>query len=488
MAICAARYAVAFFVFWAIFIMYSFRASMSIAIIAMVNHTALRTLSVYQENQSVFSECPLVRDMNLEEEKIESGSFLWDEKEQGIILGAEYYGFITTQLLGGRLAEIIGAKWVIGMGMFGASLLTLLEPYAAQLGIGPLVAARVAEGIGKGVLVPAKFALLASWVPVHERSVLVAITGQGAMFGLLVAMPLTGIICKNLGWEYAFYFYGSFGCIWFVCWIWYVHNSPEKHSYISQKELNYILEHRLSGKRESQKRYLPWNKLITSRAVWVLTLTKFFSAFGFYTLLTEIPSYFKTVLHFEIQNNGLWTATLYVAQSITMITSAILADYMRSRDYLSITNIRKLFQSIALIGSAMCFIAIAHVGCNYYSAIILLIIETSFYGFTSGGDGPMAADITPDFAGTVVGFMHTIIDIAGILAPLAVGLLTQHNASMQQWKKVFYIVGGINIAGALLFVLFSTAEPEPWAVEYKEYQELKIVHIKEDDNIEEDYI
>ncbi|XP_022255305.1 sialin-like isoform X2 [Limulus polyphemus] len=407
---------------------------------------------------------------------MEDGSFLWDEKEQGIVLGAEYYGFVTTQLLGGRLAEIIGAKWVIGMGVFGASLLTLLEPSAAQLGIGPLVAARVIEGMGKGVLVPAKFALLASWVPVHERSVLVAITGQGAMFGLLIAAPLTGAICKNLSWEYAFYIYGSLGCLWFVFWMWYVHNSPEEHPYMSEEERSYILKYRQSGKRSSQKRPVPWKKVITSRAVWILTFTKFFAAFGFYTVLTEIPSYFKTVLHFDIQNSRLWTATLYVAQSITMAISAILADYMRSRKCMNITDIRKLLQSIA----------IAHVGCNYYTAIFVLILETSFYGFTSGGDGPMAADIAPDFAGTVVGVMHTIIETAGVLAPLAVGLLTQHNASMQQWRKVFYLVGGINVAGTLLFVLFSTAEPEPWAVEYKEYQELKIVLSKEDGSSEED--
>ncbi|XP_013773950.1 sialin-like [Limulus polyphemus] len=296
------------------------------------------------------------------------------------------------------------------MGVFGASLSTLLEPSAAQLRIGPLVAARVIAGIGKGVLVPAKFALQASWVLVHERSVLVAITGQGAMFGLLLAMSLTGAIYKNLRWEYI---YGSVGCIWIVCWMWYIHNSPEKHPYITQEELKYIFEHCLSGKRESQ--------------------------------------------------SGLWTAALYVAQSITMIICAILADNIRSRKCMSITNIQKLFQSVgntdmfvsALLGSAACFVALAHVECNYFSVIFLLIIETSLYGFTSGGDGPMAADIAPDF-----------VDLTSD------NCNNTKQASMQQWRKVFCLVGGINVAGTLLFVLFSTAEPEPRAVESVNLQAL----------------
>ena len=34
----------------------------------------------------------------------------WQESQQGIILGMFFYGYVLTQLPGGRLAEIVGNK------------------------------------------------------------------------------------------------------------------------------------------------------------------------------------------------------------------------------------------------------------------------------------------------------------------------------------------------------------------------------------------
>ena len=37
-----------------------------------------------------------------------TGQFQWDEAQQGIILGMFFYGYVLTQVPGGRLAEVIG--------------------------------------------------------------------------------------------------------------------------------------------------------------------------------------------------------------------------------------------------------------------------------------------------------------------------------------------------------------------------------------------
>ena len=42
--------------------------------------------------------------------------FHWDEAQQGIILGMFFYGYVLTQLPGGRLAELVGGKWLFGVG------------------------------------------------------------------------------------------------------------------------------------------------------------------------------------------------------------------------------------------------------------------------------------------------------------------------------------------------------------------------------------
>jgi MFS family permease len=64
----------------------------------------------------------------------ESGGFDWDAQEQGMVLGAFYYGFFVSMLPGGFLAERYGGRWVILFSVLGGSLISLIQPFAANEG------------------------------------------------------------------------------------------------------------------------------------------------------------------------------------------------------------------------------------------------------------------------------------------------------------------------------------------------------------------
>jgi len=82
--------------------------------------------------------------------QMERGSFQWDSKQQGVILAAFFYGYTTTQILGGTLAQRVGGKLLMLFGVFWTALLTLLTPVLTVYGGFPaLVAVRVLEGIGE---------------------------------------------------------------------------------------------------------------------------------------------------------------------------------------------------------------------------------------------------------------------------------------------------------------------------------------------------
>ena len=48
------------------------------------------------------------------------------------MLAAFSYGYVTTQLIGGRLAEIYGVKLVYGVSLVGTAILSLLSPLVAR--------------------------------------------------------------------------------------------------------------------------------------------------------------------------------------------------------------------------------------------------------------------------------------------------------------------------------------------------------------------
>jgi len=84
------------------------------------------------------------------ETSVDSGRFQWDEYEQNIVLGCFYWGYILTELPGGRLAELIGGHRVFGHSMLWASVLTILTPFAAQLSYVAIIIHRVLLGFMLG--------------------------------------------------------------------------------------------------------------------------------------------------------------------------------------------------------------------------------------------------------------------------------------------------------------------------------------------------
>lgn len=67
---------------------------------------------------------------------------------QGLVLASYFWGYIITQLPGGRIAEMFSAKWLV----FGAVLIngvaTLFTPVAANTSYVALLIVRFIEGLG----------------------------------------------------------------------------------------------------------------------------------------------------------------------------------------------------------------------------------------------------------------------------------------------------------------------------------------------------
>ena len=201
--------------------MYAMRVNLSVAIVYMVNNTA-----IHQNSSSP------------------DGPFVWDEAEQGIILGMFFYGYVLTQLPGGRLAELFGGKWLFGVGVLVTAVFTLLTPlaasYAKHHNLYLLYAVRIIEGLGEGVTFPAMLAMLARWSAPHERSRFTAFSYAGAAFGTVIAMPACGYLCEYVNWESVFYVFGAFGVVWFIVWAFLVFDGPDVHPRISQQEKDFL--------------------------------------------------------------------------------------------------------------------------------------------------------------------------------------------------------------------------------------------------------
>ncbi|XP_076362082.1 sialin-like isoform X2 [Tachypleus tridentatus] len=437
--------------FLGFFVIYSLRVNLSVALVAMVNNTAMQT------NVTIIEECstpPGISNSTFKYKK--DGEFAWDENLQGIILAAFFYGYILTQVPGGRLAEQYSAKWLFGSGILWTSLLTILTPVVARWSVVAFIILRILEGIGEGITYPALNVMFARWIPLQERSTVISLVGTGANLGTVVTLPVAAVLCNcefGEGWPTVFYLFGSFGILWFIFWILLIHDWPEEHPTILRREILYIQSNRQCITNYLKLTKVPWHRILTSVPLWALCFTKFCGNWGFSMLLTELPLYLSNVLQFPIKQNGYKNALLYIAETLTMTGSGVVSDYLRVKGYFRTTTIRKIFESI-----------LPFVGCDGTVAVYLFVFSMAFYGFSSGGDGPIALDMAPEFAGTVMGIVNAVTNVAGLFAPIVGGLLTEHNETLVQWSKVFYLAAGMYILGAMIFLLFGSAEVQPWAV------------------------
>lgn len=91
---------------------------------------------------------------------------------------------------------------------------------------------------------------------------------------------------------------------------------------------------------------IPWKSVFLSIRVWALILTKCLCFFGYNVIASKLPSYLESVLKMDMTKNGLVNAMVYVTMAITSPIGGPLSDYVRRKEIISVTAIRKIFQSI----------------------------------------------------------------------------------------------------------------------------------------------
>ncbi|CAL4153453.1 unnamed protein product [Meganyctiphanes norvegica] len=450
------RYLVASLCFLSTMFNYMLRVNINFAITAMV---AVKSNATNSSSTNGSDTCGF---QDIEEHHTEyDGEFEWDEWTQGIILGSFSWGYIITQIPGGRLAEKVGPRLVIGICLTFTALLNFLIPVAAHAGYGVLIAVRVLMGLAEGATFPALSFLIANWSPPNERSMFNTFTHIGAHFGIVLTYPFAALMIQHLGWEYAFYIPAAVTLLWSIAWYFFVTDSPKDYPWMSNTEREYILSS-LGTKENTKLPPIPVRAIVTSLPVWALIIAGFGDGWGFYTLLTDLPQYMKTMLNKDIKSNALSSALPYLGFMAMGFCLSIIGDMLRQRGAISTQTFRKFATTLAHMGPAVCLFILTWLECDRAAISALLIAALAMQGATNSGYIPNVIDIAPNFAGTVQGISNMFGNTPGFLAPMTVGALTNNNQTLTQWNKVFYITAGIYAIDATFFLIFASGTAQPW--------------------------
>ena len=177
---------------------------------------------------------------------------------------------------------------------------------------------------------PSIHAIWARWAPPLERSRLAAVAFSGSYVGTVLALPTSGVLAQYLGWEWIFYVFGSLGLLWCTSWYYIVKDNPEEDRKITDQELEY-LRTAIGVTNEEVHMATPWKAMFTSKPVWAIIVAHFAENWGFYTLLTGMPTFMKDVLGYKLDQAGFLAAFPYLLMAGIVQSAGILADYARTK-------------------------------------------------------------------------------------------------------------------------------------------------------------
>ncbi|XP_055713145.1 sialin-like [Phlebotomus papatasi] len=143
----------------------------------------------------------MVESQNGEELPNYGERFPWDVTQQGLILGADFWGSFATAIPGAYLAERIGPKVVIEFAFIINTFITILCPIAAQHGFKSIYAARILMSFLGGPLYPCFQNLISRWIPADEKGKYLACL-QGGSLGTIFTWQMIGFLVEAIGWPW----------------------------------------------------------------------------------------------------------------------------------------------------------------------------------------------------------------------------------------------------------------------------------------------
>ncbi|KFB38667.1 hypothetical protein ZHAS_00006061 [Anopheles sinensis] len=390
--------------------------------------------------------------------------FKWDERIKSRILSSFFWGYVVTQIPAGQMAQRFGPKILLMFSIGVCALLAVLTPLCAHVGGATAVMGlRILQGLSQGFVFPSTHTMLSRWAPASERGRLGTLSYAGAQFGTVIMLAISGVLASSsMGWPSIFYISGAIGILWSVVWFFYGSNSPAEYRGISPEEREFI-ESSFGQQDHSQKIVTPWIAILTSAPMIALTVSHMAHNWGFWTLLTEMPTYMKEVLEKDIKKNALLSSLPYLVMWLLSFVFSPLSDFLINRQYLSRVVSRKLFNTIGLWVPMVALLGLAFVpkgGSDL--AIVLLTLAVGINSATYLGFQVNHLDLAPNHAGTMMGITNCAANIMSIIAPLIVGEVITDATDPVQWRNVFYIAAAIYFFGNLTFLIFGKADVQRW--------------------------
>jgi len=386
---------------------------------------------------------PIMRELNL------------TPRQFGLVGSSFFLLFSVSAVVTGFVANRVQSKWLmLAMGLIWA---LVQFPMAGAVGLGTLLACRIALGAGEGPAYPVALHAVYKWFPDDKRPVPGAVIAQGATIGGIVSIPALNWIITHHSWHMAFAALGVTGLIWVALWA------------LLGRE-GTIDDMRAAAGAAVAERPIAYRHLLlngTNIASWC---AYFGAYFGLALALTWFTPYLVSALGFSQEAAGKLTALALIVAVFVTLGGSWLSQRLMQRGASS-RSARGMFSGAAICAGGVALVLLPHVSA-VASQVALATLGVALPSIVFTLSPAILAEITPaSQRGAVLAINSAVGTSAGVIAPYAMGSVIQGAASAAAgYGEGFSICGMVMIVGGLIGLAF--LRPESQRARYTELREI----------------
>lgn len=278
-----------------------------------------------------------------------------------------------------------------------------------------LLAMRFAFGAAEAGAFPAMARAIGNWFRVADRGRAIGVMWMGARIGGAIAPPLAALFIGWFGWRIPFAIFGLIGIVWCAVFWWRYRDDPIQHPAATPADLAYARE---SAKAPSAPGTgTPWKRIFLSSNLWAVFWMYFATSYGFWFLLTWLPTYLIRQHGMPIGRASVYAALPLGVGSVSCLFGGSVSDGL-------VRRLASLRWGRALVGLGGYLIsAIGFAGAGFmqapFAAILFLMLAEVGLDIATPVAWATCLEIGGSFGGTVSAFMNVSSCVSAFISPIA---------------------------------------------------------------------
>jgi MFS transporter, ACS family, D-galactonate transporter len=368
-----------------------------------------------------------------------SRDFHLTPESKGLLLSSFFWSYALMQVPIGWCADRFNLRWLYAGAFALWSLAQGLTGLAESLTV--LIGFRILLGVGESIYLPGGTKIVTTLFTAKERGLPSGLFDFGTRTGLVLEGILVPWLLVRHGWRYTFLLLGFTGLLWVIPWllIFPRHMRPVSNAVASTPSVTPSPIH--------------WNALL-NRNLLGICLGFFCFDYYWYVLVTWLPDYLVTVRHLTIVQAGFYASLAFFTFGVSEPIGGWIADSLIRRGW----NETRTRKGIVTGAFFMSLFLVAAMRTSDTPIAIALLIGASLVGLATGNLLTILQCCAPfEKVGIWTGAENFAGNLAGIVAPLAVGLLIKRYGSYVPGFELGVIV----LLAGLLAYWFVVGELRP---------------------------